>query len=38
MLDNDVRSDDTIRNVIAFVITCQQNREVNRNVTSVLNN
>ena len=36
-LDNDVRSDDAIRSVIAFAIRWQQNSGVNRNLTNVLN-
>ena len=36
MLDNDVRSDDTVRSIIAFAIRWQQNSVVNINLTSVL--
>ena len=38
ILDNDVRSNDTIRSIITFAIRRQQNNNaVNRNLTSVLN-
>ena len=38
ILDNDVRSNDTIRRILTFVIRRQQNNNaVNRNLTSVLN-
>ena len=37
ILDNDVRSNDTIRSIITFAIRRQQNNNaVNRNLTSVL--
>ena len=36
-LDCDVRSDRTVRNIIAFAIRWQQNIAVNRHLTSVLN-
>ena len=36
-LDCDVRSDHTVRSIIAFAIRWQQNIAVNRNLTTVLN-
>ena len=38
VLDNNVRSDDTIRSIIAFAIRWQKNSAVNMNLISVLNN